>query len=489
MTPTLATWTQNSYAVISRVLAVVLIVASALKFHAAIVSSQADTYALLIPSLEALFGVWLLLGAYPRFSRCLALGCFVGFLNVATFYALQGAPSCGCFGSVPSTPAIAIVIDVIALVALLLTRVQHPTGTMAGSRRRAFVFGTACSLVAIALILIVMRGQVLFARASVGPESLETRDVIAELLAGINANNEPIQTVQFAADRLIENSKIEKEERIVTERPKGGKSILIIAPRSTLRYDFVLSGVNFRRRQLQDGKVTEEVIVSQGYALTYASNTKRGWLRESPDVEVDPIDPRCMGFDPGTKNVAAWLQELQTKDVRRIDSDVLIKGRDKRGQDVSALFAASRSFLPVKTEYLYGDGTIRTATSISHDKLPGTQSWFLKSAVRLDYVEGDARTSDSSAWITRSTLRTTGTPKVNGRVDPEIFDPILPAGAIVQNLKGKNIRMPAGVRVFRLTDESYRRGGARQATKWSVLAGLNGVVVAACLMFRKRLLA
>src|SRR5947209_8395874 len=106
------------YAVISRLLAALLLAAGSLKAHELITTEPTNGPRWLLASVavvELLFGLWLLVGLYPRWSRIVALGGFVGFLNVALLQALDGKPSCGCYGRVPVQPWIAVLVDSLAV--------------------------------------------------------------------------------------------------------------------------------------------------------------------------------------------------------------------------------------------------------------------------------------------------------------------------------------------------------------------------------------
>jgi hypothetical protein len=90
---------------------VVLLTAAALKTHQlaagptqenGLFTSRGSLIALV--EFELALGLWLLVGAYPKQARLMALAAFAGFTLVSLFQTLTGVPTCGCFGNVPIKP-------------------------------------------------------------------------------------------------------------------------------------------------------------------------------------------------------------------------------------------------------------------------------------------------------------------------------------------------------------------------------------------------
>lgn len=63
----------------------------------------------------------LLSSVRPNIAWWMATSCFGGFACVAVYKMLLGEKSCGCFGTVLTPPWIALVIDLLAILALFLT--------------------------------------------------------------------------------------------------------------------------------------------------------------------------------------------------------------------------------------------------------------------------------------------------------------------------------------------------------------------------------
>jgi hypothetical protein len=76
---------------------------------------------------EALLGLWLLTGAQPRLLWLTALLSFFVLTIASLAMAVQGHPSCGCFGQrLGVSPWFAVAIDLSSLAALLLWRPRTP---------------------------------------------------------------------------------------------------------------------------------------------------------------------------------------------------------------------------------------------------------------------------------------------------------------------------------------------------------------------------
>jgi hypothetical protein len=72
---------------------------------------------------EALLGLWLLRGAYPRLLWMAALSCFTLLASVSWYLGSEGQSSCGCFGAkLPVSPWYALGLDLIAVASLVWWR-------------------------------------------------------------------------------------------------------------------------------------------------------------------------------------------------------------------------------------------------------------------------------------------------------------------------------------------------------------------------------
>ena len=131
----------TGYDVIRIALGLLLLVAAGLKGHQLATEPVAETglltsrwFLIAAVEFELVFGLWLLLGLYPRRTWQVALLCFGGFACVSLSKALSGDSSCGCFGKVPVNPWYTLLLDLAAVAALLYRR--PPTGSILGAAQR-----------------------------------------------------------------------------------------------------------------------------------------------------------------------------------------------------------------------------------------------------------------------------------------------------------------------------------------------------------------
>ena len=110
-------------------LAILLVAAGALKGYDLIAEPTAGEgllgarwFVVAWTEFEIAFGVWLLVGYYPRGSRNAAVVCFSLFAAVSLYRGMSGAASCGCFGKASISPWWTLVVDLVALVSLALFR-------------------------------------------------------------------------------------------------------------------------------------------------------------------------------------------------------------------------------------------------------------------------------------------------------------------------------------------------------------------------------
>ncbi len=107
----------------------VLLVAAGLKLYGREVSPYAQYGWLHTPwvqtltvAWELLLGAWLVSGEYRVAGRAAALVTFVAFAGVSGYLGWVGQASCGCFGSVKTSPWWVFGFDVTAILALVATR-------------------------------------------------------------------------------------------------------------------------------------------------------------------------------------------------------------------------------------------------------------------------------------------------------------------------------------------------------------------------------
>jgi hypothetical protein len=104
---------------------------------------------------ELLLGSWLLFGVIPDLSRVLALIFFLGFTGVTGFRTLTGGDRCGCLGQVPVKSWQMLVVDVVAVAALMRWRPGRRSRRARGLRA-TFVTAT-CLVMGLGLAVPILR--------------------------------------------------------------------------------------------------------------------------------------------------------------------------------------------------------------------------------------------------------------------------------------------------------------------------------------------
>jgi hypothetical protein len=146
------------YAVVGRLLGLLLLTAAGLKALGLAVGPVAQTSALAAPwlqlaiiELELFLGLWLLSGAGPRGSWAVALLTFAAFAAVSARAGWDRQQTCGCFGPVPVSPWYAFALDVGIVAVLLLARpkliVLEGPQVRARGQWRAALSGAGAALV------------------------------------------------------------------------------------------------------------------------------------------------------------------------------------------------------------------------------------------------------------------------------------------------------------------------------------------------------
>lgn len=118
--------TRNGFTVVCVVLGVLLLVAAGLKLADDSLGATggfrlfaSPLWRLAVVEVEALFGVWLLLGLVPRVLWLVALLFFSVLASVSLYLGVDGRPSCGCFGTtIPINPWYSFALDMGSVAAL-----------------------------------------------------------------------------------------------------------------------------------------------------------------------------------------------------------------------------------------------------------------------------------------------------------------------------------------------------------------------------------
>jgi hypothetical protein len=436
-----------SYQLVAKVLGTLLVVAAVLKAHALIVAPTVGDRQHFVDlagaACEMLIGFWLLVGLYPNWTRLLALGCFIGFLHIALYKALNAQVSCKCFGNVPVKPWYAVAIDLAAILGLLLARSPgiseqtRPTG----KRLLGFSVSGVVAILAFTTLALLTVNPATNPMAQennrTGVDAMASKAGVDIIISKIERNYESISSIEFGAKRIVEDRSVQKKETFTEKTAKGGTRTISFTPLRQLDYRFVLGPKELRREcRLQGDSWSEIVVVSQGKALQYIPADKRAWIRNSPDMELDPVDPRSLGLYPGGGGLVEWLRSvtitnLEPDPAHTTDQPVEVRGIDSAGRQVCAAFMPTINFLPTWVRYYHDDGSLYFETVFNYKKLPAADSWFVKRAVKQLYLKGVTRAPGSEDWRIRSTF-TVADPIVVGHPQADdVFNPKLPSGVVL----------------------------------------------------------
>ncbi len=129
-------WPLSVCHVLRVALAVILLLAAGLKAEALATDPHSQDSLFSTPriqiatiQMEVVLAIWLLSGLALRGAWIAAIGFFTAVAIVSLYLAVEGQPSCGCFGRVAISPWISLVFDLVVLTILLLRfpAPSHPT--------------------------------------------------------------------------------------------------------------------------------------------------------------------------------------------------------------------------------------------------------------------------------------------------------------------------------------------------------------------------
>ena len=142
------------YAVIARVLGVLLLAAAALKVQGLgfdpvrrLGIFAAPEFQVAVVEFEVFLGLWLLSGFRPLGSWFLALSAFVAFAGVSFYLGWVGQSSCGCFGRLSPSPWYTFGLDVGIIAALFVARPD--LGPLKDKRRSTLTAAVVPAVVAL----------------------------------------------------------------------------------------------------------------------------------------------------------------------------------------------------------------------------------------------------------------------------------------------------------------------------------------------------
>jgi hypothetical protein len=143
-----------------------------------------EYFQLLVVAMELAVAMLLMSGRMRHVARFAAFGLFAVFTAVNLYLVVTGEPSCGCFGKVPISPVVTLILDLAILVGLALFRPKYATSESSIWRSLAppALAGAAVSVVLVGTSL--WFGSLQAAVAQLGGQSLSAYPTVSRIGAG-----------------------------------------------------------------------------------------------------------------------------------------------------------------------------------------------------------------------------------------------------------------------------------------------------------------
>lgn len=519
------------YPIISRLAAIALLTAGGLKTHELLTVIEPPWTILCLTAFELLFGSWLLVGLYPRWSRLIAVGCFAVFLNVALLGALEGRASCGCFGKAEVRPWVAVGLDALLFVALLFAPASKPgEAAPRPTRTRWLAFTLASLVVLLAISWPVYRkyewnANRIATQAVTGmPEGIDA-DALDRVIRGVEQNHAALHTLVYSSEKVQTHHPVKKpyiERRPARKRrntardgaPGAASKSEPVEKKSRHSYKTWVRGDEVRQDCLthhEGGKGGDILVGSKGKRIQYAPQIRQAWIStaEFPDAtSSNPIDLRCAGFHPPLRSIADWLRRCQVLNAgiaedRTGRKIIRIRARMKKHggkveNEVTADFLPEMNFMPSRIVYFFlPDGGVFVVTDLDYQQVGSSGAWFPRRVAQRVFIRNTTTDPDSLSGHILSEQLTVKILAFGQGVQDEDFDPILPPKTrLLGDLRTQSRTGDAPVRASQMTHEKpipienvkpNRRGDASRRSAWPFAAGMDFLLLGSCLAFRKRL--
>jgi uncharacterized membrane protein YphA (DoxX/SURF4 family) len=222
------------YPTVSRILGLLLAVAAFLKARdwlGPVVDRDQQWSTVAAIAFEFLFGVWLLLGVYPRWSRLVALACFLVLLNVALWGVTSQRESCGCLGrKMPARPWAATALDGCAIAGLLLCAPFEVPGLTDRFRRwHGGVLGVSVVVIAALIAWPYLPKRDTDSKNSNSPEAQPTgvdSEELAQVIERLQNNRAALNTVSFSTEETSTQHPVEAWKRVLRGTDEEKKAFL-----------------------------------------------------------------------------------------------------------------------------------------------------------------------------------------------------------------------------------------------------------------------
>ena len=452
-----------NYSVVSRLISVLLIGAGLLKARQMFSSTPGmvgwiDTLTTLF---NLLFGAWLLFGLVPRWSRILTLFCFLAYLHINLFGAVQGKSSCGCFGEVTISPWITATLDALVVICLLLSTPSKLTNlTFKDVQVRIYSFGIlALILTSIATWPILKNLQILSAEGKDTDQLINlptnptaSKIIIEKILERLDQNHAALHSIKYTEEI---NNILHPIKGVSYVRGPGGPSFEPVDLKtdiiSTHARKVILRGDNVRYdyRMISSTDTScsgsEGFLVGiQGKRIGYDAGFKTGSIQTSECVDsnmAESLDLRCAGFIPPFRKIGDFVRAanvIEMENSRDISGNPAVRFRltaqtlQNQTEDLTVFFVPSMNYLPTRIIRRYTPtGGISMVEDIEYTFIESVRAWFpklVKTRLFLRDTTSDPETPfGQNATITRKVVSFE-----NGDlITDDDFDPEFPPNSII----------------------------------------------------------
>lgn len=405
----------------------------------------------LLAGAEVLFGVWLVAGLFPRWSRIAVVAVVLVLLNAAVALAVGGAKLCGCFGRVETNPWIAVALDTAALAALLVSRRPAHEVKSVGWRWTLVVLGFAG--IAGAVFGINRSGEPGPNSVGVASAPDDQESLIEEIIRDIDKNRQGYTTLQFEVEQIQLNHWVKTHPQPEPPRKEGWPS-MATPPETRLHRRFWVSPDAVRcdtKRTLPPmptGGTDLIEVATRESSLRYQPKMKRASIDKPlvlPTKDTPQIDLTTWAFTQTKSaplmNARDWFDNLIIKSAMRTESngvsgirvEAVTGPKSRLKYQISIFFAREQSHMPIWMEVRKEEKWLLSRGELHFVQLPARKSWVPQRAYVKLWPQGAATNSNDSGLANELTVRVISTYRVDEPIPPEQFDPPIPAGVLLSD--------------------------------------------------------
>jgi hypothetical protein len=481
-----------TYGIVSRALAIIVLVAGLAAYHQflTIDYDQLSVTHLSFATAEIVFGIWLLFGFYPDYSRLVLVAFFLLMANIVFSQMLAEKDSCGCFGRFLVRPWIVFAIDLSALGLLLFLPGGEPKPF--NPRLMRIFAGLAGAVIVAGFSAIVFR--MVPWEDTTDPQAPIPHRKVRQICKSIEQNYTSFVSLEFELKKTTKSPGASGEKRIIKDA-KGSTIATIFTPvRIEQSYRYIIRGDDVRRDSLDEFSRGAVAIISRGRELHFDPKTRRAVARDADmSTGAEPIDPRSLGFETPLISVSDWLRRhklISVKDYQsESDQGISVRAVVSMPRAHATLetewvvrFSAQFNFLPVSIDEYSRDGSHLRQGRYTYEKLPDGSAWFLKSLT----IERWAAKAGMRNPVTILEYEVIGPPLLDKPITDSTFDmKFAPDTSIVVAPKMLHAMNSGPAKSFfaLLPENSKELGSVRRY--WPYVGGLNLVIFLLALWARR----